>query len=62
MACACIVRRPGAALDEKDVLSLFYDRLARYKHPRRVVFIDELPKKALGKVQKFELKQRLGVA
>jgi fatty-acyl-CoA synthase len=59
-ACACVVRRPGAALDESDVLSLFHDRLARYKHPRRVVFVDQLPKNALGKVQKFELKRRLG--
>ena len=60
-ACACIVRRPGAALDERGVLSLFHDRLARYKHPRRIVFVDELPKNAMGKVQKFELKRRLGV-
>ena len=58
-ACACIVRRPGAVLDENAVLSLFRDRLARYKHPRRVVFVDALPKNAMGKVQKFELKQRL---
>jgi fatty-acyl-CoA synthase len=58
-ACACIVRRAGAALDESDVLSLFHDRLARYKHPRRIVFVNELPKNAMGKVQKFELKRRL---
>lgn len=58
-ACACIVRRPGAVLDEAGVLSLFRDRLARYKHPRHVVFVDALPKNAMGKVQKFELKRRL---
>jgi fatty-acyl-CoA synthase len=58
-ACAVVVRRPGAALDEAAVLSLFRDRLARYKHPRRVVFTDALPKNALGKVQKQELKKRL---
>ncbi len=56
-ACACIVRKPGATLEEAAVLSLFKDRLARYKHPRRVVFLDSLPKNALGKVQKFELKR-----
>ncbi len=54
-ACACIVRKPGAELDEQAALALFKDRLARYKHPRRVVFLDSLPKNALGKVQKFEL-------
>jgi len=58
-ACAVVVRLPGVALDEAAVLSLFRDRLARYKHPRRVVFTDALPKNALGKVQKQELKKRL---
>lgn len=56
-ACAIVVRRPGANLDEADVLALFKDRLARYKHPRRVVFAEGLPKNALGKVQKHELKK-----
>ncbi|MFM9980673.1 MAG: class I adenylate-forming enzyme family protein [Burkholderiales bacterium] len=56
-ACAVIVRKPGARLDEAGVLALFKDRLARYKHPRRVVFFEALPKNAMGKVQKFELKK-----
>ena len=58
-ACAVVVTRPGAQMDEDAVLALFRDRLARYKHPRRVVFTDALPKNALGKVQKQELKKRL---
>ncbi len=58
-ACAVVVRRPGARLDEAGVLALFADRLARFKHPRRVVFVDELPKNALGKVQKGELRKLL---
>ena len=56
-ACACVVKKPGAALDEDGVRALFIDRLAKFKHPRRVAFLDHLPKSALGKVQKFELKQ-----
>lgn len=56
-ACACIVRAPGATLDESAVLALFKDRLARYKHPHRVLFMDSLPKTAMGKVQKFELRK-----
>jgi fatty-acyl-CoA synthase len=56
-ACACVVRAAGAALDEAGVLALFKDRLARYKHPRRVLFMDALPKTAMGKVQKFELRK-----
>jgi fatty-acyl-CoA synthase len=57
--CACVVCKPGQTLDEKRVLALFRDRLARYKHPRRVVFLDGLPRNAMGKVQKSELKQKL---
>jgi fatty-acyl-CoA synthase len=56
-ACACIVRAPGATLDEAAVMALFEDRLARYKHPHRVLFMDSLPKTAMGKVQKFELRK-----
>jgi fatty-acyl-CoA synthase len=58
-ACAVVVRQPGAQLDEAAVLALFADRLARFKHPRRVVFVDQLPKNALGKVQKSELRKLL---
>lgn len=58
-ACAVVVRAPGASLDEAGVLELFSGRLARYKHPRRVVFAESLPKNAMGKVQKFELRKQL---
>ena len=58
-ACAVVVRKPGAQLDEAAVLALFEDRLARFKHPRRVVFVDQLPKNALGKVQKSALRKLL---
>ncbi len=55
--CACVVPVTGARLDEAGVLALFKDRLARYKHPRRVLFMASLPKTAMGKVQKFELRK-----
>ncbi len=58
-ACAVIVRKAGASIDEAGVLALFAGRLARYKHPRRVVFAESLPKNAMGKVQKFELRKSL---
>jgi fatty-acyl-CoA synthase len=58
-ACAVVVRKPGAQLDETGVLALFRDRLARFKHPRRVVFVEDLPKNALGKVLKQELRRLL---
>lgn len=56
-ACACIVRRHP--IDETAVLALFRERLAKFKHPRRVVFLDALPRNAMGKVQKFDLKRLL---
>lgn len=56
-ACACVVKKPGAALDEDRVLALFTERLAKFKHPRRIAFLDTLPKSAPGKVQKVELKR-----
>jgi len=56
-ACACIVRRHP--IDEAAVLALFRDRLAKFKHPRRVVFLDALPRNVMGKVQKFELQRLL---
>jgi len=57
VAVAAVVRRAGSAIEEAGVMKLFAGRLARFKHPRRVVFIDALPKNAMGKVQKFELRR-----
>jgi fatty-acyl-CoA synthase len=59
VAIAVVVKRPGSALDEAAVLRLLEDRLARFKHPRRVVFADSLPRTALGKIQKERLRQWL---
>ena len=58
--CAFIVKQKDANLDENAVLALFKDRLAKFKHPRRIVFIDNLPRNAMGKVQKFDLKRLIG--
>ena len=58
-ACAIVVRKPGARLDADGVIALFRDRLARFKHPRRVAFVESLPKNALGKVLKQELRKLL---
>ncbi len=55
VAVAVVVKKPGAMLEATDVMALFIDKLARFKHPRRVIFADALPKTALGKVQKPEL-------
>ena len=58
-ACAAVVLKPGATLPETELIKLFENRLARYKHPRRIVFLDSLPRNATGKVHKRELKRLL---
>lgn len=52
---AVVVRKPGSGLDAAGVQRLFEGRLARFKHPKRIVFCEALPKTALGKVQKAGL-------
>jgi acyl-CoA synthetase (AMP-forming)/AMP-acid ligase II len=53
---AYVVRRDGAPLDEATVRGYVRDRLARYKVPRDVTFMDSLPRNATGKVLKRELR------
>lgn len=54
---ACIVRKPGVDVDAEDLVALCKEQLARFKVPRRVVFLtaEELPATPTGKVQKFKL-------
>ncbi|MGB3874967.1 MAG: malonyl-CoA synthase [Shinella zoogloeoides] len=54
---AVVVRQKGSTLDEKTVLGGLQDRLARYKQPKRVLFVDDLPRNTMGKVQKNVLRQ-----
>jgi len=56
---AAVVARPGATVAEADVLAAC-EGLARFKRPRRVVVVGELPRNAMGKVQKAALRQLLG--
>ncbi|MGH2873483.1 MAG: acyl-CoA synthetase [Solirubrobacteraceae bacterium] len=53
---AFVVARPGATLDEDAVKAYVRDNLARFKVPREVVFLDELPRNPTGKVLKRELR------
>ncbi|HTZ86947.1 MAG TPA: acyl-CoA synthetase [Solirubrobacteraceae bacterium] len=52
---AFVVLRPSAALSEQDVQDYVKANLARYKVPREVVFLEQLPRNATGKVLKREL-------
>jgi malonyl-CoA/methylmalonyl-CoA synthetase len=57
---AVVVCAPNAALSEAGVILALADTLARYKQPKRVVFVDELPRNAMGKVQKNVLREIYG--
>jgi fatty-acyl-CoA synthase len=49
---AVVVRRPNMLLTDRELLDFLCERLARYKVPRSVVFIEELPKTGAGKIDK----------
>jgi fatty-acyl-CoA synthase len=55
---AFVVRRPGVELSEDGVRDFVKQNLARYKVPRDVTFVDELPRNPTGKVLKRELRAR----
>ncbi len=54
---AVVVLRAGHRLTEAEIIAFCRTKLAAYKAPRRVIFADELPRNALGKVQKARLRE-----
>ncbi|MEQ9642733.1 MAG: long-chain fatty acid--CoA ligase [Alphaproteobacteria bacterium] len=56
VGCAVVAVKPGQLLEETDVLRHCQDKLARYKQPKSVRFVDALPRNATGKVLKRELR------
>jgi thioesterase domain-containing protein/aryl carrier-like protein len=58
---AAVVMRPGAEVTERQLRQFVATRLAFFKVPARVVFVDELPKGPTGKLQRIGLADRLGL-
>ena len=56
VAVAIVVPVPGENPTREGILALFEGELARFKHPRDVIFVDGLPRNVMGKVLKFELR------
>ena len=52
---AYVVVAPGATVDADELVAFARDRLARYKCPSSVVFVDELPRNAAGKLVRRQL-------
>jgi fatty-acyl-CoA synthase len=57
---AVVVVKPGESLSEAQVIEFCRGKLAGYKIPKSVVFVQELPRNAAGKVLKRVLKERFG--
>ena len=55
---AAVVLSPGATINEKAITSALEARLARFKQPKRVITVDELPRNTMGKVQKNVLREQ----
>jgi long-chain acyl-CoA synthetase len=56
---AFVVLEGDAAVSEDDLRSFALERVPSYAHPRRVFFVDELPRSATQKVKRFELEAEL---
>ncbi|MER9976222.1 malonyl-CoA synthase [Mesorhizobium sp. M0085] len=54
---AVVVRALGSTISAAGIVEAIAGRLARYKHPKRVIFVDELPRNTMGKVQKNLLRE-----
>ncbi len=57
---AVVQLAPGADLDPGALLERLNGKIARFKQPKNVIAMDDLPRNALGKVQRFRLREMLG--
>ena len=55
---AFVVKLPGAGVTEDQIAEALKDELARFKQPKTVRFVEELPRNAMGKVQKNLLRDQ----
>jgi fatty-acyl-CoA synthase len=53
---AVVVPKDGKTIEAKDVIDLFQGRVAKYQHPKDVIFVKQLPRNAMGKITKDEIR------
>ena len=58
---AAVVLNEGQAAEERGLRDFVSGRLADFKVPRKILFLEEIPKGATGKLQRIGLAQRLGL-
>jgi benzoate-CoA ligase len=51
-----VVRRPGVEVDAAELQAHVKTRLQPHKYPRWIIFVDQPPKTATGKVQRYKLR------
>ncbi|MGY3716719.1 o-succinylbenzoate--CoA ligase [Sutcliffiella cohnii] len=56
---AFVVLKSGAKTTQEDIMNFLYDRLAKYKLPKRIMFVETLPRNATNKLQRRKLKDLL---
>lgn len=54
---ACVVRKPGTDVSEEELIRYCQEHLAKNKTPRRVVFLEALPRNGVGKILKTHLRK-----
>lgn len=54
---ACIVAKPGVTIDQEELDRLCLENMARFKRPKRYVFVDAFPRNATGKILKTTLRE-----
>ena len=58
---ACVVLREGQAVTERELQAFVAGRAAEFKVPKKILFMDEIPKGATGKLQRIGLAAKLGL-
>jgi fatty-acyl-CoA synthase len=56
--CAVVVIKPGESVTKEELSIFLKDKIASYKKPKEIVFVDELPRTPSGKIQKFRLREQ----
>ena len=59
---AYVVQKSGVNLLEEQLIEFCQNRLAKYKTPRRILFVDELPRNGVGKILKKRIKEMAAVS
>ena len=60
LPCAVCVLKKGQQATEAEIIDYCHTRLASYKRPRKIFFIEELPRNTMGKVTKRTLREQYG--